>query len=365
MTKVCWISNAPSPYKVLFMNALGKEVDLTCLFETRAESDRQSEWYDYNSDHFRSIYLPDCNQKNTIGQMSEECDCLINSDYSKRICMYAVKEFHKHKKPAILHADGGLAISRGILDFGISAIMKQNDWFLSSGIETNKYFRHYGVPEDRIFTYHFACMTEKEIRQNGELAGQKKQLRSICGFNEEFAFFSVGQQIRRKGYDVLAKAMIGMPESIGVYIAGGEPLPEVKKIIDDYHLEHIHFIGFHSSEELRRYYAAADAFVLPTRYDIWGLVINEAMSFGLPVIATDQCVAAKEFSRNGASPIIIQSEDDKALAESMIHLSSNELFRNSLRRTSLDCIREYSIESMCRDFCKAIHSITEASFNDR
>ena len=97
--KVCWISNAPAPYKVAFMNLLGKEVDLYCLFETKAEKDREKEWYDYGFANFHAIYLNNKNEKETIKQMAKECDLLINSDYSKKyVCMRYINFINRKRK---------------------------------------------------------------------------------------------------------------------------------------------------------------------------------------------------------------------------------------------------------------------------
>ena len=71
--------------------------------------------------------------------------------------------------------------------------------------------------------------------------------------------------------------------------------------------------------ELATYYQAADLFVFPTREDIWGLVINEALSFGLPVITTRKCVAGVEMIKEGVNGSIV-SEDNVEQLECKIKL---------------------------------------------
>lgn len=58
--------------------------------------------------------------------------------------------------------------------------------------------------------------------------------------------------------------------------------------------DNIVFVEFKTKEDLIDYYRAADLFVLPTREDIWGLVVNEAMAAGTPVITTTNCGAGME-----------------------------------------------------------------------
>ena len=86
----------------------------------------------------------------------------------------------------------------------------------------------------------------------------------------------------------------------------------------------------------------ADLFVFPTREDIWGLVINEAMAYGLPIITTDKCNAGAELiDGNG---ILVKSESPEDLANGIDNLinDNNEL----LARRSLEIIRGYSLEAM-------------------
>ena len=58
-------------------------------------------------------------------------------------------------------------------------------------------------------------------------------------------------------------------------------------MIRKFKCKNVYFIEFKKSEELNEYYKAADIFVHPTREDIWGLVVNEAMAKGLPVVTTN------------------------------------------------------------------------------
>ena len=85
---------------------------------------------------------------------------------------------------------------------------------------------------------------------------------------------------------------------------------------------------------------------MPTREDIWGLVINEALANGLPVITTDKCVAGLELVRNNENGFIIPSENIDALFEKMnIIINSDELI-NKMSSRSLEVVQEYTIEKM-------------------
>ena len=67
-------------------------------------------------------------------------------------------------------------------------------------------------------------------------------------------------------------------------------------------------MSFMTKKELADWYQAADLFVMPTREDVWGLVVNEAMAYGLPVISSDMCGAASEMVKNGYNGYIFENE---------------------------------------------------------
>ena len=79
-----------------------------------------------------------------------------------------------------------------------------------------------------------------------------------------------------------------------VIVGGGQDEAQYRGYIKERGLKNVYLVGFKPKAEVFEYYKAADLFVLPTREDIWGLVINEAMAVGLPVVSTDMCVAATE-----------------------------------------------------------------------
>lgn len=352
--KVCWISNTPSPYKVAFMNLLGEKTELLCLFEKHSESDRESSWYDYESKNFKAVYLEHGNMRREIRKAALEYDLLINSDYSNPICMYASWVFRRRHKKVCIHADGGLAVPRGMVDKVISFVMKKADFYLSSGLEVNKYFAYYGIPEEQIRLYRFADMNQAELQKASEMAQDKQKYRKACEYTEDVIFLYVGQQIPRKGIDILVQAAKDLPENIGVWIIGGKPEEHVSAYVQEHGLSHVHFLPFMSKYELYEYYAGADVFVLPTRYDIWGLVINEAMAFGLPVISTNRCVAALEFSRDSDSMIITEAENIRALHEAILKLSDDAERRQVMGRAALAKISGYSLENMRDDFVRAL-----------
>ena len=157
---------------------------------------------------------------------------------------------------------------------------------------------------------------------------------------------SIGQFIHRKGFDVLLRAAARLPEDVTIHIVGGHPTQEYLDLVRELGLTNIRFDGFMKKKTLIRYYQTSDLFVLPTREDIWGLVINEAMAYGLPVITTDRCVAGLDLVENGENGYIVPVDDDEALADRILLALNSDpvaMGRHSLRR-----IQGYTIENMAK-----------------
>ena len=86
--------------------------------------------------------------------------------------------------------------------------------------------------------------------------------------------------------------------------------------------------------------------MLPTWSDVWGLVINEAMAWGLPVITTDRCVAGMELVRNGVNGYIVPIQDTAALKEACTKILSEDYAQ--MGKAALETIRPYTIENMAK-----------------
>ncbi len=86
--------------------------------------------------------------------------------------------------------------------------------------------------------------------------------------------------------------------------------------------------------------------MLPTREDIWGLVINEALAYGLPTITTDRCVAGLELIENGVNGYVVPVEEAQSLAEKINAVLSGDM--QQMGEASLQKVRPYTLENMAR-----------------
>ena len=135
-------------------------------------------------------------------------------------------------------------------------------------------------------------------------------------------FLFCGQMIARKGVDVLLAAFQRLGEKARLLLVGREAdLPALLAPLPAAVRERIVYAGFQPPEELPRYFAQADVFVLPSRYDGWGVVMNQALGAGLAIICSDMVGAGQDLVEDGVNGLKFCSGDTAGLAEKMARLA--------------------------------------------
>ena len=355
MKRVLFLTNIPSPYRVKFYDELGKHLDVTVLFhdDNKNHTCRSAEWFGNGSGGFRQVHLTkriysrgeDSLCLDVIKWLKQPFDAIVICGYSSMTEMLAIAYLRMTGRSFYMEVDGGLVREESNVKYKLKkALVSAADKWISSGVNTTKYLVHYGAKADRVYQYPFSSLEASDILTEPTGEEEKQILRQELDMKEKNVVLAIGQFIHRKGFDVLLKAAASLDEDTGVYIVGGEPTEEYLQMVQELNLKNIHFVGFVKKDRLALYYKAADLFVLPTREDIWGLVIGEAMAYGLPVITTDRCVAGLELVENGVSGYIIPVEDVTALADSIQTTFLEGCCK--MGAAALEKIRPYTIEHM-------------------
>lgn len=360
--KVLFLTNIPSPYRVDFFNELGKYCDLTVVFEGEYATDRDSNWSFAEIKTFKPVFLDGIRVSTdkflsfgVLKLFKEKWDFVITGMYSTPTIMLAIEYMRIKKIPFIFNADGGFARRENKFNFLFKKhfISAASVW-LSTGKATTDYLVYYGAIREKCYTYPFTSVSESDVLTSAIAKEEKFLLKEKNGIKEKKCIISVGQFIKRKGFDILVEAIKDLNGDVGVYIIGGEPTEELIDLKTAYGLKNLHFVGFKTKEELSEYYKVADLFVLPTREDIWGLVINEAMSYGLPVITTNRCISGLEMVVDGKTGYIVESENVKQLSEAIN--KAFELPENTWEYI-LSVSSDYTIENMAKRHIEILCSL--------
>lgn len=360
MIKVIFCTNLPSPYRVDFFNEFGKYCDLTVLYERHFSSERDKAWRGENATNFKEVYLDlkllgvDRARGSALRRYIKHhpSDVLIFTNYVSPATMEAILWCRLHGRQYYIEYDGGFNKKDGFLKGILKRILlKGAVAHLTTAGEHINYLKSLGIPQDKIYKYPFTSIREKDILEPSEINQElKNEIKKKLGITDPKVVLSVGRfsydRGYGKGYDVLLKVASQCPSSIGFYIVGDNPTEEFIKMKSDMQLDNVHFVGFKSKKDLLEYYIASDLFVLLSRGDVWGLVINEAMSFGLPIISSNLCIAGMELIEEGENGYVVNLNDISDIQEKINKVVDDNQTILSMRNKSVEIIKDYTIEKM-------------------
>ncbi len=171
-------------------------------------------------------------------------------------------------------------------------------------------------------------------------------------------FFLCGQMIARKGVDQLLSAFSTLPENARLLLVGREAeLPQMLAGLAPAVRERIRYAGFQAPDALPKFFAQADVFVLPSRYDGWGVVVNQALGAGLPIIASDHVGAAHDLVREGINGFTFPAGDANALAAAMLRYASNPDVARAHGSASLSAQSEWTPARGAERWARALQTV--------
>jgi len=226
---------------------------------------------------------------------------------------------------------------------------RSREYFLSMGAAPPKIFRAPNIVEIGMF-HARTQMAAKEIEDEKEqvfAAGKKVVL-------------YVGQLIERKGVRYLLDAFKSLEEEDRtrfhlVIVGDGELRGELEKFCLRKEIRNVVFTGWVPEEQLIRLYSVADVFVLPSLRDLCPLVLNEAMSSGLPVITTRAAGCSIDMVRQGVNGYIVQPANISELFSAMKTILADENLSRIMGENSLRIIKEeFGVENAVEGFISAI-----------
>lgn len=151
--------------------------------------------------------------------------------------------------------------------------------------------------------------------------------RNTTSWPELAHFLYCGQLVPRKGVDMLVRAFCQLAQEqpgIRLTLVGDGPLREqLAASIPDAVRERVTLAGFKETKDLPAFFAQANVFVLPSLHDGWGVVINQAVSAGMAVIASDAVGAAADLVTDGGNGLVFPNQDEDALLSAMRYFAAN------------------------------------------
>jgi glycosyltransferase involved in cell wall biosynthesis len=170
-------------------------------------------------------------------------------------------------------------------------------------------------------------------------------------------FLFVGQLIPRKGIDELLEAFSQLPEG-ELYIAGDGPLRHL--VAQAVESDRVTYVGHVDRPALQQLYSESDVLVLPSRYEVWGLVINEALQHGLSVIAAQTVGAVDDLLVDNVNGYVTRTGDVDDLCGAMARIAGWDDARwHSAATTSAKIAQRWSIDAAAQAFVEGCRASLE------
>jgi glycosyltransferase involved in cell wall biosynthesis len=218
------------------------------------------------------------------------------------------------RRPPILAAGRSLALR---------AFYGQISSFLAIGHNARNHYLRLGVKPERIGMSPYCIDTPLFERQR--LAAVRGPMRREIGIPDDalVVLFS-GKLIPKKDPGLVLAALERVQDIDGrpvhvVFMGDGELRIELEQRAERVGKERMHFLGFRNQDEMGEVYANSDMLVLPSRFsETWGLVVNEAMQFGIPALVSDRVGCGPDLVEAGRTGWIFPEGDAIALGERIV-----------------------------------------------
>jgi glycosyltransferase involved in cell wall biosynthesis len=301
----------------------------------------------------------------------------------------------------------GTSRARGLGTVAKRQLMALFDSALVGGNPQKRYAASFGFPLEKIFTGYDAVDNDYFSARADEIRSRAEEIRAQFGLPQNY-FLSLGRFVAKKnlgtlirGYRRFLDANPGSRTHL-VMVGSGEEGEALRKLCCELclavydktksgdnaetetrvELPGVHFYGFRQIEDNPVFYALAAAFVLPSLWEEWGLVVNEAMASGLPVVVSETAGCAEDLLVTGrlAAPpqwseklreclaqlagrirqngFVFNPRSAQSLANAFVLLESAPELRQRMGRASRRVIEKFSCDNFARSALAAVRAAT-------
>jgi glycosyltransferase involved in cell wall biosynthesis len=358
--KIAIVTNMPAPYRIPIFEKIAQiyQDDFLVLYSTRAEPNRS---WNLGELPFKHIFL----KENIIAKTEGLSFVHNNPDTWKHLkkfnpdivittgfyptSLYAWVYSLIYRKKHIPMTDGWIGVEKHlswIHKIVRILVFNTSHAFLGASKNSLDLYRSYGMKNHQLFQSHL-CVENSIFCNEKSFKDRKYDL-----------MFS-GQFIERKlplFFAEVAKKVSEQIPNLKVLILGNGPLKDnFFTLLKQYKID-FHYAGFVSQEELPNYYADAKLFLFPTLLDAWGVVVNEAMASGTPVITTPFAGVINDLITHEETGYILPIDSDM-WATQIVQLLNSPNQWNNLSSNAKEHVQHYNFDIATKGMLDAIHYV--------
>jgi glycosyltransferase involved in cell wall biosynthesis len=248
----------------------------------------------------------------------------------------------------------------------VKYIYRRADALVVYGEHVESYLRTLGVSREKIFISH--NVVDNSLFSKPVSLSDLERLREKLALQKSRVILFVGRFEEEKGLSYLLEAYSILAQNYDialVLIGDGNQKNQIREFCWTNNLQNVRIVSHVDNQMLYVYYALADVFVLPsvttaTTKEPWGLVINEAMNQGCPIVTTDAVGGAMcGLVKNGENGFVVKERDHLALQRAIERIISDDLLAAKMRTKSRGIIQSFDYDHWMEGFRRAIEYVRE------
>ena len=369
-----------SPYRIPLFNVLAKRPDINLHVIFLAENDPNlRQWQTYKDEiEFSYQVLPSWRKRiggynallnwGTRRALAQSApDVILCGGYNYIASWQAQFWARWHAVPLFLWSESNAQDLRGWhrpVEFLKSEFLRHCTGFVVPGRSAMEYLLGHKVRKECIFFAPNAVDNELFAAAAGQARQHEMRNRRDLALPQRYCLFA-GRLVREKGvFELLsayAKLEAPLREQVGlVFVGDGDCRQRLQREAASISPGMVKFAGFAQRELLAVYYALAEMLILPTYSDTWGLVVNEAMACGLPVILSRAAGCAAELLKENWNGLLVPPMDVPSLTSAMRNLVCRPDLCAQMGPRSVELISSYSPNAWADGIAQMLRAIGSA-----
>lgn len=374
MSRLVILTEIIAPYRIPIFNALAARGDILPHVIFLSENDPSLRQWRVYKDEIKFSYEVLPSWRRRVGKYNlllnrhvsaalrrAHPDAILCGGYSYLASWQAALWARRHSVPLLLWSESTARDQRrrhAPVEFMKRRFRRLCRAFVAAGKSSREYLLALGAPDRSVFIAPDAVDVPFYSTQSDKARRHADEIRPRHGLPSRYFLFA-GRLVKEKGIFDLLAAYATLDEStrsqIGLVFAGAGPmLSELVQRAAGIRPGVVKFCGWVHREQIPELYALAEALVFPTYTDTWGLVVNEAMSCGLPVIASEVAGCVPDLVEDGWNGFVVPPRAVESLARTMQMLVRQPELAAQMRSRSVQRIQAYTPEAWADGLMQAV-----------
>ena len=314
-----------------------------------------------------NLTLPHMLRRDLLGKSGRACDALICCGWDTPAAFRSARWARRVGMPFVLWSGstaGEPNWRRRLSRPMVTKLVRGASSWIAYGTRAKDYLVSLGARGEHVFPAFNTVDLRPFERAAAMTESERDTFQAGHGISTRHMILYCGQLIERKGLSDLIPAFArviarGVDATLWIIGSGRGEAKYRGQAQRAGIAGRVRFEGFVAREDLPSYYAAADLLALPSRQEVWGLVINESLACGTPVLTTGAVGASPDLLKDGVNGYVVPPRDPERLAGAMLRHFADDGARRAMRVAARNSIAPFTIARAADAFERAVRVAVE------